>query len=257
MDPKATPVVAVLDILLPTALPLGSRAIQRELSSRGIEMSESSVSRLLAGLDAQGLTQALGQKGRQLTPAGRQVATKQVLDAQRAEYFERAFDMRGVEDLVDHLVARRGLEREAARAAALRATPQEIQTLRQMVDGTLPPVLNERLAFHRVVSDASHNKQITAISNTLFVEQLDPLDSVVFLIGLRHGVLARWDDEHRQIVDHIASRDPDGAEKAMAEHLDATIRDTEEFAAAGNDKVIEQALMSSRAKGSPGSDGAT
>lgn len=231
----------ILSVLRAQNGPTGSRTICRELAVEGFETSESTVNRLLTALDARGLTDSLGRKGRVLTGEGRRVSEALVLDQHRSIYFERALQMHSVEDLIDHLITRRGLEREAARAAALRATDEEIRVLIELADPS-GAALHDRLGFHRAVGDASHNKQIQAIANTLFVERLDPLESVTLTVGLRQGVLDEWERDHRAVAARIADRDPDGAESAMHAHLDATIRETEAFARSGWGDVLLQQL---------------
>lgn len=233
----------ILSVLRAQPGPTGSRTLCRELALRGHATSESTVNRLLVDLDARALTASMGRKGRVLTAQGRQTSEALVLDRDRSAYFERALRMETVEDLIDHLVTRRGIEREAARAAALRATPDEVQRLRQIADPSGAD-LHDRLGFHRAVGDASHNKQIQAIANTLFVERLDPLDSVTLTVGLRRGVLAEWESDHRAIAAHIADRDADAAEQRMFDHLDATIRETEAFVHGGWGDVLVHQLRS-------------
>lgn len=231
----------IVSILRAQNGPTGSRTICRELAVEGFETSESTVNRLLTALDSRGLTEPLGHKGRILTADGRRLSEALILDRHRSLYFERALQMHSVDDLIDHLIARRGIEREAARAAALRATPEEIERLREIAEPS-GAGLHDRLGFHRAVGNASHNKQIQAIANTLFVERLDPLESVTVTVGLRQGVLAEWENDHRVIADRIAAHDADGAENAMLAHLDATIRETEAFVRSGLGGVLEHQL---------------
>lgn len=213
----------IVSVLRAQNAPTGSRTICRELAVEGFETSESTVNRLLTALDVRGFTTPVGKKGRVLTSEGRRLSEALLLDRHRNLYFERALKMQSVDDLIDHLIARRGIEREAARAAALRATPEEIRRLQEIAYPS-GAALHDRLSFHRAVGDASHNKQIQAIANTLFVERLDPLESVTLTVGLRQGVLAEWEADHRVIAARIADGDAERAERAMVSHLDATDR---------------------------------
>lgn len=237
----------VLSVLRAQRVPLGARAIGRELAVEGMQTSESTINRLLVELDARGLTEPVDKKGRVLTPEGKKLSELLLLNQHRDLYFERALDLKSVDDLIDHLMTRRGIEREAARAAALRASETEILELRALAQpGGVP--LHERLAFHRAVGNASHNKQIQAIANTLFVEQLEPVESVVLTIGMRQGVLVDWENDHRAVAERIADRDPDAAEREMVLHLDATIRETEAFARSGWGDVIREQLLEASAR---------
>ena len=240
----------ILAVLRAQVAPAGSRLICRELAAEGHETSESTVNRLLTGLDSRGFTESLGRKGRVLTGEGRRVSEVLQLDRHRSAYFERALRMDSVEDLIDHLIARRGIEREAARAAALRATAEEIALLVRLAEPA-GPALHDRLGFHQAVGDASHNKQLQAIANTLFIERLDPLESVTLTVGLRQGVLGEWEKDHRTIAARIADRDADGAEQVMYAHLDATIRETEAFVRSGWGDVLLQQLREGVERSSP------
>ncbi|GII64882.1 hypothetical protein Skr01_49670 [Sphaerisporangium krabiense] len=233
---------ALLAIMNSHAGPVGARAATRHLREHGFDISESTVSRLLTDLDERALTRSLGKKGRVLTEEGRRVAANQRLDSHRASSFADALSLRDVHDLVDHLACRRGIEREAARAAALRARPEEVAHLRAMVEASGSARLQERVAFHKTIGQASHNKQVQAISTTLFDERLDPLERLLIMIGIRQDALVRWDQEHRDIVASISDRDADGAERFMVVHLDGMIRETEQFANSGNAHLIHTLL---------------
>ncbi|WP_433260719.1 FCD domain-containing protein [Actinosynnema sp. CS-041913] len=233
---------ALLAAMSSQAGPMGARAALGHLRQQGFAVSESTVSRLLRELDERALTRSLGKKGRVLTEEGRRAAANLLLDHRRASTFADALNLRDVHDLVDHLAGRRGIEREAARAAALRARPEELAQLRKMVETTGSGRWQERLGFHRTIGEASHNRQIQAITSTLFDERLDPLEHLLVLIGIKQEALVRWDGEHRGIVAGIADRDPDRAERLMVVHLDGMIRDTELFANSGNAYVIHAVL---------------
>ncbi|WP_242905680.1 FCD domain-containing protein [Actinomadura terrae] len=233
---------AILAVMSDHQGPVGARAAARYLRERGFDVSESTVSRLLTDLDERALTRSLGKKGRILTEEGVRVAANQQLDSERASYFADALNLRDVHDLVDHLAGRRGIEREAARAAALRARPEELADLRAMVETGGEARWRERLAFHKTIGHASHNKQIQAISASLFDDRLELLERLLMMIGVKQDALARWDQEHRDIVASISDRDADGAERLMVVHLDGMIRETEQFANSGNAHVIHTLL---------------
>ncbi|CCH31662.1 FCD domain-containing protein [Actinosynnema sp. NPDC047251] len=233
---------ALLAAMSAQAGPMGARAALVHLRDKGFEVSESTISRLLRELDDRALTASLGKKGRVLTEEGRRAAANLLLDSRRASNFADALNLRDVHDLVDHLAGRRGIEREAARAAALRARPEEVARLHEMVETSGSGRWQERLGFHRSIGEVSHNKQIQAITTTLFDERLDPLEHLLVLIGIKQEALVRWDEEHRAIVAAISARDPDRAEDLMVVHLDGMIRDTELFADGGNAHVIHAVL---------------
>src|ERR1700754_77400 len=121
---------ALLLILHRASEPVGARVARRRLLDEcGRELGEASVSRVLAKLDAAGLTECVGRKGRWLTEAGRKYTSSSLLSRHRQEQFTRALDLRSVQDVLDWLRARRAVETEIAGLAAERAHHGEIDAL--------------------------------------------------------------------------------------------------------------------------------
>lgn len=234
--------VDLLDAISRCAGPLGSRTALEELRAQGHSVSESTVSRSLQDLDRLQLTRAVGRKGRILTDRGRYAVEQRQRETRREAVLEAARDIRDVDELIDQLSTRRGIEREAARAAAVRATPGEVDRLREHVKHPDGQDLPERMGFHRYVANLSHNKQIQAIATTMFHEPAAPLDRLLFVIGSTQGALAAWVQEHREIEKAIRARDPDLAERQMVHHLDSMIAHTQRFAGAGNESVVAALL---------------
>lgn len=227
--------------------PIGSRAAAAILRSRGREISESTVSRMLADLDDAGLTRSSGRKGRLLTEQGRRAVADRRLEVQQGSSMAAALAITDVEALVDQLTCRRGIEREAARAAALRADSADLGQLSEVMSQSASGAFHERVAFHRHVAKISHNRQIQAIANTLFHERLAQLERLLFLIGFKQNTLGQWSDHHREITAAITAGDPDGAERTMARHLDCMIEQTEQFAGDNPhllDSLLAEAIVS-------------
>ena len=118
-------------------------------------------------------------------------------------------------------VVRRELEGLAARLAARHANEEEIAVLQEMVasDDALvddPPALaraNRR--FHKQLHLASHNRYL--------VQQLDLVHRTMALMANTslaaegRGEIAQ--NEHKAIVAAIETRDEDGAERALQDHI--------------------------------------
>ena len=136
------------------------------------------------------------------------------------------------------IVVRRELEGLAARLAARHASAEEIAVLRDMVQAD-DALVNDTAAlaranrrFHKQLHLASHNRYL--------VQQLDLVHRTMVLMATTslaaEGRGAAAQGEHRAIVAAIASRDEDGAEQALQDHIsgafvtrlkqDATARDT-------------------------------
>ncbi len=112
------------------------------------------------------------------------------------------------------------LERRIVRLAAERATDEQIEELRRVLErmktaSGLEAASIEDLAFHRTISEMT--------ANPLFPVLLDSIRGV--LLEIRRATLgvpgrsAEVLGYHERILESIAERDPEGAEREMKEHL--------------------------------------
>lgn len=117
---------------------------------------------------------------------------------------------------------RRCLEVPSARAAAERRTTADLGELAEIVAA----MQSEQSPDRRKLLDASFHIAIArATGNPLFVKLIEDLRKILEehsrAAANVPGRRAAASDEHRAIYDAIARRDPDGAERAMSDHLDA------------------------------------
>lgn len=127
--------------------------------------------------------------------------------------------------VADVLDARIALEVPAARWAAERRTKEELAALQRashqphVADGVVG-VLTDHTGFHLALLDASHSKLLAALARPVF----DVLMDLTQKRDLSSPMTTGSDDAHQLIVDAIRRRDPDGAARAMEDHL-ASIAD--------------------------------
>lgn len=225
--------------------PVGAREATRALRSAGVVVSEATVTRLLRAVDALGLTARIGGKGRVLTEEGRKLVMATEADRKRREQFAIALDIRSLDDLVDLLRARRAVELEAARSAALRATDDEIARLESLLTqhvSTLDAGQTPRhpaLEFHRSIGHASHNRAIQALTETLFDPRLDRVEQVLDVVTAMHRSASRSAVDHQRIIDGLRSRDARAAEASMAAHLDRLLGDVESLLTSASRAIVE------------------
>ena len=118
-------------------------------------------------------------------------------------------------------VVRRELEGLAARLAARHAAVEEIKVLRDMVaaDAALvdDPVALSRAnrRFHEQIHLASHNRYLVQQLN--LVHRTMALMATTSLAAHGRGEIAQ--SEHKGIVEAIAARDEDAADRALKEHI--------------------------------------
>lgn len=118
---------------------------------------------------------------------------------------------------------RESLEGTAARLAAHHASATEIEEMRDLlqrpdnVDVTPESIAKFNRIFHETIRDAAHNRYLAQA-----LEQLS--DSLALLPGTTFEAAGRPEAahaEHLAILNAIASRDPDSAEKLARDHIRA------------------------------------
>jgi DNA-binding GntR family transcriptional regulator len=130
------------------------------------------------------------------------------------------------EDVEEIFALRAELEGSAARLAAKRATEVDCDRLRRLCDDMecalddrpedwLDRVNQANAGFHRGVLDASANARLASMvgsvtERTLVEKTFHLYDNAELYRSLRH---------HRELIDAIATRDPDWAEAAMRVHI--------------------------------------
>jgi DNA-binding FadR family transcriptional regulator len=254
----ATETALLLEIAAATE-PVGARSAARALKEQGFAVSESTLARALRRLDQRGLTHRNGAKGRLLTDEGRRLAGLLESDRRRSEGFAAVLDISSVQALLDLLKVRRGLEPEAARAAAELATEDDLAGLRQVVDehaaqsgnGEIPR--HSGLEFHRLIAHASRNGLLTAMAETVLAEETAGLEQVLDIVTQSAGTFDRSLTEHIELLERLEARDPAGAARAMERHLARLIDETSEFARSERGAQLDRllALVRSQATASP------
>ena len=117
--------------------------------------------------------------------------------------------------------ARLFLEVGMVRQAAEKATPDDVERLRQRLEAhkaslvTLDQFLQRDMEFHREIARISGNPIFPAIVEALFGWASAYYQTIVRAPGAESLTLA----EHQRIIDAIARGDGDAAAQAMTEHL--------------------------------------
>lgn len=232
--------------------PIGARVASRELSLLGLTLSEATVSRLFAKLDAHGYTRAVGRKGRVATEAGRARASAALRDEITNAQLSRALEIREVDQLLDLLHARRGVERESVMLAAERATEEDLAAIRANVEQYGPAVAAQGAAsllgneFHRLVMRAAHSPLLETMSGLILHERLESLEPVLLVITGGHGTISSAPKEHVAILEALERRDGAAAQEILTAHLTRLISEVEEFARTSNDALFERLLLLAR-----------
>jgi DNA-binding FadR family transcriptional regulator len=125
--------------------------------------------------------------------------------------------------VLEFLAVRRILEPAAAAMAATRVSDQEIESLRELIDGLgdvsdidIDKLVANDLEFHRRISAASGNSVLCSLLDTLSA----PTARARVWRGLtQEGAAVRTIAEHKAILDALAARDPEAARSWATVHI--------------------------------------
>ncbi|MCU4749540.1 FadR/GntR family transcriptional regulator [Streptomyces sp. G-5] len=140
----------------------------------------------------------------------------------------------------DVLELRTALEAEAARLAALRREPADLERMRSALDaqlllrqengpgaGDTELYADHDVAFHRAIVDAARNTALTALYDWFAASVREAL-----VASLADREMARVNHaDHRALLDAIACGDPAAAEAASRALLERPLRQVEELLA--------------------------
>ncbi len=132
-------------------------------------------------------------------------------------------DMTEMRELVE---VRRELEGFAARLAAERASPQQLEALRRILQEATEQFRDERQVdnisdyfdtrFHHVLYEAAQNGKLVEILQRLHVQML----RLWFSLGFRTIPFASQSDSLYALLEAVARRDGAAARSAMQQHID-------------------------------------
>jgi DNA-binding FadR family transcriptional regulator len=211
--------------------PLGAGRLAEIYRSQGIQIAEATAGRFLRSLDEAGLTHRLGKQGRLPTKAGRRRLRELRLRSEltaRGTQLAAAAKVQDLRELIDLLHVRRAIEAEAARLAALRAEPRELERITAAADmhvrciGT-PGRIGHAHDFHLLVAQASHNRMLVAIASLLLEVHNERLAHLLDRLAAEAGLVLDTALEHAALADALRRREPDAAERSMRAHIDKLI----------------------------------
>jgi GntR family L-lactate dehydrogenase operon transcriptional regulator len=222
-----------LTLLAGAGEPLGCGTVAERLRAIGTTLSEATAGRFLRETDLRGLTARAGFRGRVLTPLGKERLEQLRAERQRAicrSEFIKLLRAHGRDELLEVMVARRAIERETARLAAMKARDEDIEELNEILleheahtyDEPYPGMHDTM--FHKRVARMSGNRVLEAATD--LIRQDGQVTQV--LDWIRKEVKSSVVSDHREILNALKRRDPVAAEKAMVKHLENVAQEIEE-----------------------------
>lgn len=195
-------------------MPPGSRLPTEQEMIASLGVSRTVVREAVAALRAEGL-----------------VATRQGVGAFVADRANRTFrieptDVKTINEVLEVMELRTGIEIEAAGLAAERATPESIRKITEAYDGIQAAMMrgesgiDEDFAFHCAIAEATGNPKflnfLNYLGNFIIPRQTINLTSVA---SQRSAYLRTFQTEHGAILNAIKVKAVTQARAAMRQHL--------------------------------------
>jgi len=206
----------------------GARLPTEEALARAARVSRTVVREAVAALRAEGLV---------ITRQG--VGAFVSAEPTRAPFRIEPERLQSLEQILDVMELRLGVEIESAGLAAERARRSEARAIKAALDAIEQATaagqsaVEEDIAFHRAIADATGNAEFPRFLQFIG-RHLIPRRTVTGLperMGGRRAYLALIQQEHRRIYEAIAARDPRAAREAMRRHLTRSIERYRKLAA--------------------------
>ena len=234
-DPKEKQIAyeyPILKIMSEQSGPLGAGALAEMLRDENITISEAGIGRTLRELRHRNSLERVGFQGHRITEQGWQRLTElermRVAGKTLRDFLSNGDYLEG-HGILDILVARRALEREAAAQAAIKATPEDIAELERIVKAQYEGM--EKNEDYADISTAFHKKILQTARCPLLQTLYEFIGLSVQWQGFFIGTFKMYNQplnvSHEKILHAIKERDPEKASFAMSMHLGDVISNAE------------------------------
>lgn len=175
-------------------------------------VSRAKVRLALERMESYGVVKILPQSGSVLSNHSREILAKQISSLEEINAY----------DFSSLVHVRSLLEVEAVRLCAVNHTEEELGMVKAALDDFIEnadtPLRDEKdMAFHTAIAHYCHNNVIYSLLLMIGPDVLDYYHRLNACAMPPEGVI----EEHKRIVEMIALRDPDGAEREILKHFKA------------------------------------
>ena len=214
--------------------PVGSVLLSLQMDENECTMSSATIGRMLSEFDRKDYTLKHGYRGRTLTQEGNSRLSELTNLRNLSKFssrFYQTLDIANKKNLLDVLSARRGIEREMTRLAALHATTSDIRLIRKTFELQNPVGSNGEMsgdydvAFHQAIAKASKNLVLAAAFDLIW--QNGKFTPVMEYIRTYVGGVLTVD--HKSILTAIEDHNAALAEDCMVHHIDSLISDVNRY----------------------------
>ena len=224
----------ILSFLNETDAPQGAGLLLEEIRQKDVNISEATIGRMLRTLRTQGLLERVSNLGHKITPPGREYLGKlqkeRGLGATLRAVLSES-EAGGVDNLVEVLIARRALEREAVIQATKNASEEELDELggiirtqyEMMERGEDYSVMSGN--FHRAIIKMSHVPLLETMYN--FIGMSTTWQSFFIGMFMMYDIPANL--EHEKVFKAMRERNAEKAGRIMSAHIDDVIRNAQKL----------------------------
>lgn len=214
---------SILDQMAQLNTPVGASMLCSK-----IDAPQANIGRALFALEEQGFVEKVSNKGRVLTEAGRAHFQQMKQNAQFQEYVDVLLELYAKNDkkiYLDILEARILLETKSAEQAAIKATPEDIQEIEQILErhrmarALGKPAEHENLDFHYKLAEIAGNSVIYHLLKLILTQ-----NSAYIQFSFMDYTLVGSTLFHARIFEAIKAHDPAQASKLMYDHLNALVK---------------------------------
>ncbi|MFJ8080473.1 GntR family transcriptional regulator [Streptomyces sp. NPDC096205] len=129
-------------------------------------------------------------------------------------------------DVKELFELREALEVYAAGLAAIRATPDDLAELAELLDRAATATRADDAETITDVNTRFHDRILATAGNSLLISVMEPVDGRLRWLTRRNEEWPQLLTEHRELYDAIASGDPDRARTHALGHVRANYRST-------------------------------
>ena len=217
--------IRILQLLETSSYPLGATQLSEKTG-----IPSATIGRVLARLEKENKVEKVGNRGRRLTPSGEHYLHTATIHNTKMSVADKLISLmhdNTIERMYEVQLTRRLLEAHTVELAARNATPEDVQTLEDILFDYTYEV---RHGNPHSETDAQLHLHIAKMSGNATIHQILLLllntDSRYYgqLSALLQQTTGERIEQHRNIVDAIRDRNPERAVLAMTWHLDTILR---------------------------------
>lgn len=213
----------------------GAGSLLEAIEKRGVAISEAGVGRALRAMRNEGLLEKVGKQGHRITPAGKERLAKADEEQDLRDFLKHVMahpGRLGRTNLIDRLIVRKAIEREAAYQAALNATEEDIRAIEDIVQAQYE---NMRKNEDFVDVSAQFHRAVLKAAKVPLLETLYDFIGITskwqnFFVGTFKVYDTPVNVSHEEVLRAMEARDPERAAKAMEAHLGDVITNARKLA---------------------------